>query len=37
MWDVLKPGGRMYLDGSAAAEKFAMSISGVQHLFYNGS
>ncbi|CAG7947023.1 unnamed protein product [Penicillium nalgiovense] len=25
MWDVLKPGGRMYLDGSAAVEKFAVS------------
>ncbi|KAK4570514.1 hypothetical protein LTR86_002594 [Recurvomyces mirabilis] len=25
MWDVLKPGGRMYLDGSAAVQKFAVS------------
>ncbi|KAJ5964047.1 uncharacterized protein N7479_003923 [Penicillium vulpinum] len=25
VWDVLKPGGRMYLDGSAAVEKFAVS------------
>lgn len=25
MWDMLKPGGRMYLDGSAAVEKFAVS------------
>ncbi|OQE39167.1 hypothetical protein PENCOP_c007G04958 [Penicillium coprophilum] len=25
MWDVLKPGGRMCLDGSAAVEKFAVS------------
>lgn len=24
-WDVLKPGGRLYLDGSAAVEKFAVS------------
>ncbi|KAJ5675768.1 S-adenosyl-L-methionine-dependent methyltransferase [Penicillium macrosclerotiorum] len=25
VWDVLKPGGRIYLDGSAAIEKFAVS------------
>ncbi|CAG7926227.1 unnamed protein product [Penicillium olsonii] len=25
MWEVLKPGGRMYLDASAAVEKFAVS------------
>ncbi|CAG8325036.1 unnamed protein product [Penicillium salamii] len=25
VWEVLKPGGRMYLDGSAAVEKFAVS------------
>jgi cyclopropane-fatty-acyl-phospholipid synthase len=25
IWDVLKPGGRLYLDGSAAVEKFAVS------------
>ncbi|KAL1849971.1 hypothetical protein Plec18170_007067 [Paecilomyces lecythidis] len=25
VWDVLKPGGRIYLDGSAAVEKFAVS------------
>jgi cyclopropane-fatty-acyl-phospholipid synthase len=25
MWDMIKPGGRMYLDGSAAVEKFAVS------------
>lgn len=25
VWDVLKPGGRLYLDGSAAVEKFAVS------------
>jgi cyclopropane-fatty-acyl-phospholipid synthase len=25
MWDVLKPGGRVYLDGSAAVQKFAVS------------
>ncbi|KAJ5295415.1 hypothetical protein N7508_010236 [Penicillium antarcticum] len=25
VWDVLKPGGKMYLDGSAAVEKFAVS------------
>lgn len=25
MWDILKPGGRLYLDGSAAVEKYAVS------------
>ncbi|KAL4890155.1 S-adenosyl-L-methionine-dependent methyltransferase [Aspergillus ambiguus] len=25
VWDVLKPGGRLYLDGSAAVEKFSVS------------
>ncbi|KAJ5142844.1 uncharacterized protein N7515_001631 [Penicillium bovifimosum] len=25
MWDVLKPGGRVYLDGSAGVQKFAVS------------
>lgn len=37
VWDVLKPGGRIYLDGSAALEKFALSSFSREYIWHGTS